>query len=97
LGDKSVPEIHPFYETHRSTMEASMRQRLELVKDLLVAQLGETEAAAAEQDIMREFDIVLEQMPYVGGAQSRMTDFFMRLLRFMANERVLKRHGMHAN
>jgi hypothetical protein len=29
---------------------------------------------------MREFDVVLEQMPYVGGAQSRMTDFFMRLL-----------------
>jgi len=97
LGDKSVPEIHPFYETHRSTMEASMRQRLELVKDLLVAQLGEAEAAAAEQDIMREFDIVLEQMPYVGGAQSRMTDFFMRLLGFMAIGRVLKRHGIPAN
>ena len=43
---------------------------------------------------MDEFDIVLTQMPYVGGAASRMSDFFMRLLGFMAISRVLQRHGV---
>src|SRR5262249_2520842 len=87
-------QLHPFYEANRSSMEASMRQRLDLVDDLLAAQVGEAEAPLAKQDIMREFEVVLEQMPYVGGAQSRMTDFFMRLLGFMAIGRVLKKRGV---
>jgi hypothetical protein len=33
-------------------------------------------------------------MPYVGGAASRMSDFFMRLIGFMAISRVLRRHGV---
>jgi hypothetical protein len=33
-------------------------------------------------------------MPYVGGAASRMSDFFMRLMGFMAISRVLRRHGV---
>jgi hypothetical protein len=45
---------------------------------------------------MDEFATVLEQMPYVGGAESRMSDFFMRLLGFMAIGRVLRRHGLPA-
>ncbi len=45
---------------------------------------------------MDEFDTVLRQMPYVGGAESRMTDFFMRLLGFMAIGRVLHRKGLPA-
>ena len=71
-----------------------MRQRLDLVSDLLAARLGEPAVADAKQDIMREFEVILEQMPYVGGAQSRMTDFFMRLLGFMAIGRVLKQRGV---
>jgi hypothetical protein len=43
---------------------------------------------------MDEFEIVLTQMPYVGGAASRMSDFFMRLIGFMAIGRVLRRHGV---
>jgi L-2-amino-thiazoline-4-carboxylic acid hydrolase len=43
---------------------------------------------------MNEFDIVLIQMPYVGGAACRMSDFFMRLMGFMAIGRVLRRHGI---
>jgi hypothetical protein len=33
-------DVHPFYEARRSEMAASMRQRLDLVDDLLQAQLG---------------------------------------------------------
>jgi hypothetical protein len=73
-------------------MEASMRQRLDLVSDLLAAQVGAGAVPGIKDDVMREFQIVLQQMPYVGGALSRMTDFFMRLLGFMAIGRVLKRH-----
>lgn len=43
---------------------------------------------------MDKFEIVLTQMPYVGGAASRMSDFFMRLMGFMAISRVLRRHGV---
>lgn len=43
---------------------------------------------------MDEFAMVLTQMPYVGGTDSRMSDFFMRLLGFMAISRVLRRHGV---
>jgi hypothetical protein len=75
-------------------MEASMRQRLDLVSDLLAAQVGEAAVPVVKQDVMGEFEVVLEQMPYVGGAPSRMTDFFMRLLGFMAIGRVLKRRGL---
>lgn len=71
-----------------------MRQRLDLIDDLLRERLGLADAAALKQDIMAEFEIVLTQMPYVGGAESRMSDFFMRLLGFMAIGRVLKRRGM---
>jgi len=46
------------------------------------------------QEVMDEFEIVLTQMPYVGGAASRMSDFFMRLMGFMAISRVLRRHGV---
>ena len=73
-----MPQLHPFYEAHRSSMEASMRQRLDLVSDLLAAQVGASEVPAVKEEVMREFAVVLEQMPYVGGALSRMTDFFMR-------------------
>ena len=37
---------------------------------------------------------MLTQTPYVGGAASRMRDFFMRLMGFMAISRVLRRHGV---
>ncbi len=43
------------------------------------------------QEVMDEFEIVLTQMPYVGGGSSRMSDFFMG---FMAIGRVLRRHGV---
>ncbi len=89
-----MPEVHPFYEAQRSSMEASMRHRLDLVSDLLAAHVGEAAVPVVKRDVMREFDVVLEQMPYVGGAQSRMTDFFMRLLGFMAIGRILRRCGL---
>lgn len=84
--------IHPYYETHRAAMEAAMRQRLDLAEPLLTerAQLGDIDAI--KREVMDEFAIVLTQMPYVGGAASRMSDFFMRLTGFMAIGRVLRRH-----
>src|SRR5215468_539991 len=89
-----MPKVHPFYEARRSSMEASMRQRLDLVSDLLAAQVGPAAVPAVKEDVMSEFGVVLEQMPYVGGERNRMTDFFMRLLGFMAIGRVLKRRGV---
>src|SRR5947199_10685666 len=71
-----------------------MRQRLDVVSDLLATRVGPADVAALKRDVMSEFDVVLEQMPYVGGEPNRMTDFFMRLLGFMALGRVLKRRGV---
>jgi hypothetical protein len=89
-----MPEIHAFYETHRSAMEAAMRQRLDLAEAMLSEQVQLSNIDRIRQEVMDEFEIVLTQMPYVGGAASRMSEFFMRLLGFMAIGRVLRQHGV---
>ena len=83
--------IHPFYEQHRGAMEAAMRERLDLAETMLRERAHLTDIAGIRQEVMDEFAIVLTQMPYVGGAASRMSDFFMRLMGFMAISRVLRR------
>lgn len=87
-------EIHPFYWAHRDAMVASMRQRLDLAETMLSERTPLSDLDKVRQDVMDEFEIVLGQMPYVGGAASRMSDFFMRLLGFMAISRVLRRYGV---
>ena len=85
---------HPFYETHRGTMEAAMHQRLDIAEVMLRERSQLADMDKIRQEVMDEFEIVLTQMPYVGGAASRMSDFFMRLMGFMAIGRVLRRHGL---
>ena len=86
--------VHPFYEQHRGAMEAAMRHRLDLAETMLGERPHVTDIGGIRQEVMDEFKIVLSQMPYVGGAASRMSDFFMRLMGFMAISRVLRRHGV---
>jgi hypothetical protein len=86
--------VHPFYEQHRGAMEAAMRHRLDLAETMLGERANLTDIDGIRQQVMDEFEIVLNQMPYVGGAASRMSDFFMRLMGFMAISRVLRRHGV---
>jgi hypothetical protein len=86
--------IHPFYEQHRGAMEAAMRQRLDLAEAMLSERAHLPDLDGIRREVMDEFQIVLTQMPYVGGAASRMSDFFMRLMGFMAISRVLRRHGV---
>ena len=86
--------IHPFYESHRGAMEAAMRHRLDLAEAMLCERAHLSDIDGIRQEVMDEFEIVLTQMPYVGGAASRMSDFFMRLIGFMAISRVLRRHGV---
>jgi hypothetical protein len=86
--------IHPFYEQHRDAMEAAMRHRLDLAEAMLRERAHLTEINGIRREVMDEFAIVLAQTPYVGGAASRMSDFFMRLIGFMAISRVLRRHGV---
>lgn len=71
-----------------------MRQRLDLAEATLCERAHLTDMDGIRQEVMNEFEIVLTQMPYVGGAVSRMSDFFMRLIGFMAISRVLRRHGV---
>ncbi|WP_256807211.1 L-2-amino-thiazoline-4-carboxylic acid hydrolase [Bradyrhizobium sp. Bra64] len=86
--------IHAFYETHRDAMEAAMRDRLDLAEAMLRERAHLSDIDGIGREVMAEFEIVLTQMPYVGGAASRMSDFFMRLMGFMAISRVLRRHGV---
>ncbi|WP_188259274.1 L-2-amino-thiazoline-4-carboxylic acid hydrolase [Azospirillum tabaci] len=89
-----VETVHPFYENHRSAMEAAMRHRLDLAEAMLGEHVQPSSIDGIKREVMDEFGIVLTQMPYVGGTDSRMSDFFMRLLGFMAISRVLRRHGV---
>jgi hypothetical protein len=75
-------------------MEAAMRQRLDLAETMLRERAQLADLNGVGQEVMDEFEIVLTQMPYVGGGSSRMSDFFMRLMGFMAIGRVLRRHGV---
>jgi hypothetical protein len=86
--------IHPFYESHRDAMEAAMRHRLDLAQVMLRERAHLSNMDGVRQEVMDEFEIVLTQTPYVGGEASRMSDFFMRLIGFMAISRVLRRHGV---
>src|SRR5256885_5738410 len=86
--------IHPFYESHRGAMEAAMRHRLDLAEAMLCERGHLSNIDGIRQEVMDEFEIVLTQMPYVGGTASRMSDFFMRLMGFMAISRVLRRHDV---
>src|SRR5271165_686811 len=89
-----MAEIHPFYKAHRDAMEISMRQRLDLAEGMLRERAHLTAVHEIRQEVMDEFEIILTQMPYAGGAANRMSDFFMRLMGFMAIGRVLRRHGV---
>ncbi|NHZ98512.1 hypothetical protein F2P46_22735 [Massilia sp. CCM 8734] len=86
--------IHPFYESHRGAMEVAMRPRLDLAEAILRERTGLSNIDEIRHEVMDEFAIVLTHMPYVGGTASRMSDFFMRLIGFMAVSRVLRRHGL---
>lgn len=86
--------IHPFYTQHRGAMEAAMRHRIDLAEPMLRERTHLADIAGIRQEVMHEFEIVLTQMPYVGGAASRMSEFFMRLMGFMAISRVLHRRGV---
>jgi hypothetical protein len=61
-------------------MEAAMRHRLDLAEAMLCERAHLSNIDGIRQQVMDEFEIVLTQMPYVGGAASRMSDFFMRLM-----------------
>src|ERR1700712_4324314 len=89
--------IHAFYESHRGAMEAAMRHRLDLAEAMLCERAHLSNIDRIRQEVMDEFKIVLTQMPYVGGAASRMSDFLMRLTGFMAIGRVLRRHGVSSS
>ena len=69
-----------------------MRQRLHLAEGMLRERANLSDMDRVRQEVMDEFEIVLSQIPYVGGSASRMSDFFMRLMGFMAIGRVLRRH-----
>jgi hypothetical protein len=89
-----MADVHPYYETHRGAMEAAMLQRLDLAEPRLRGLPQVSDIERVRREVMDEFAVVLTQLPYVGGGASRMSDFFMRLIGFMAIGRVLRRHGV---
>ena len=66
--------IHPFYEQNRGAMEAAMRHRLDFAGAMLSERAHLTDIDGIRQEVMGEFEIVLTQMPYVGGAASRRSE-----------------------
>jgi hypothetical protein len=75
-------------------MTSAMRHRLDLAGPLVRERTPLSDIDVLCQEVMAEFEVVLAQMPHVGGEANRMSDFFMRLLGFLAIGRVLHRHGV---
>jgi hypothetical protein len=75
-------------------MQAAMRQRIDLAEPLLRERTSLSDLALVRREVLDEFERVLTQLPDVGGSASRMSDFFMRLIGFLAIGRVLHRHGV---
>jgi hypothetical protein len=94
IEEVAMAEVHPYYEAHRGAMEAAMLQRLDLAEEMLRGLPQVADVERVRREVMAEFAVVLTQMPDVGGADSRMSDFFMRLMGFIAIGRVLRRHGV---
>jgi hypothetical protein len=63
--------VHPFYESHRGAMENAMRHRLDLAEALLRERAHLSDIEGIRQEVMDEFEIILTQMPYVGGTARR--------------------------
>ncbi|MDD9902325.1 MAG: L-2-amino-thiazoline-4-carboxylic acid hydrolase [Rhodospirillaceae bacterium] len=86
--------VHPYYEAHREAMVAEMRQRLDLAAPMIRARTALSDLDGIGREAMDAFETVMSQLPDVGGAANRMSDFFMRYLGFMAIGRVLRRRGV---
>ena len=86
--------IHPFYDRIAVQWRPPCAIASTLPKRCCASARISSDIDGIRQEVMDEFEIVLTQMPYVGGAASRMSDFFMRLMGFMAISRVLRRHGV---
>src|SRR5262245_36054678 len=65
--EEPMTKIHLFYEAHRGAMEAAMHQRLDLAEGMLRERTQLSDMDRIRQEVMEEFEIVLTQMPYVGG------------------------------
>ena len=87
-------KLHPFYQLHRAAMQTAMRQRADLAEAIARERGLLAGQPTIAPEVMAQFDKVLATMPYVGGEASRMSDFFMRLLGFIAISRVLRQHGV---
>ncbi|MGF6211059.1 L-2-amino-thiazoline-4-carboxylic acid hydrolase [Comamonas sp. 4034] len=85
---------HPYYEENRDAMVSSMVQRMALAAPLIRERTQLTDTEGIQHEVLAEFEVVLTQLPYVGGNANRMSHFFMRLIGFLAIGRVLQRHGV---
>jgi hypothetical protein len=64
-----------------------------LARPLIRERLRIADTVTLEAEVMAEHEVVLGQLPDVGGAGGRMSEFFMRFMGFIALGRVLARHG----
>lgn len=83
---------HPYYQTRKDAIATTLDTSLSLAAQRF-REAG-IDLEPLQPDIARELDRVISQLPYVGGAQGRMTPYFEQYAGIIALGRVLSAAGV---
>jgi hypothetical protein len=82
--------LHPYYREHKARILREFRESLRLARPHFDALLPDQPLEALEPALLEAFEQVFPTLPYVGGADGRMTPFFEQGAGVLALGRVLR-------
>jgi len=88
-----MTQAHSYYTKQRHKLLKNHHKMMMLGKPLMQDRYGQQLAETAVTDSTTEFEKLIPQMPYIGGAANSMTDTLVQMTSLLALYRVLKREG----
>lgn len=89
-----MTEAHPYYRTRKQIIVDLLVQNMIGCRDHFEQTVPEHDFEKLMHDAIAELDRVLPTIPYVGGAEGRMTQFFEQYAGIFALGRVLRAAGV---
>ncbi|HEV7326531.1 MAG TPA: L-2-amino-thiazoline-4-carboxylic acid hydrolase [Bosea sp. (in: a-proteobacteria)] len=86
--------MHPYYAERAPAINADFAESLDLARPHFAALIPDEPFGAMREEALDELTRVLPTLPYVGGAQGRMTQYFEQNAGIFALGRVLRRRGV---